>query len=495
MLLDLVRSREYLRDHLSPLDVVPGEPVRPQRPHDLGGDVETSGPHEVRQGATDILDLEIEGVLPASLLSSPQSGVRGVRELCVVLRVGGPDIVCVVVDGETFGRVLRDDDQHPKAGLRPRRRVQEQALVDECGQRREGCLSVFARDRPSRFDRERAAERAEPVEQVPLGLVQEVVAPVDGRTNGLLARRRIAATGRGRVERRSEVVEEHTRGEHASPSGDELDCEREAVDTTADLVRRTDVLLVPHDVGPDRADPLHEESHGVRERGDAVLVLALKPQRLATGREHLQVVGGFEQARDERSRGEQMSRSCRARAEACSSRRRRARPTPDPARATRARPRRRSPPERDPGRETVERDVDRTVGKSRSEPASRLDGEARLADAARAGQGNEAHVARSIIRRSSASSSSRPTNEVVRAGSPDRCSRSSISAAFRMEPLGQEEREIVGHERPELGGVVNMRYECAGLLFDPADELAQAVLASGRRLLDVEEHRLALRRG
>ena len=371
--------------------------------------------------------------------------------------------------------------------------MQEQALVDECGQRREDCLSIFARDRPSRFDRERAAERAEPVEQVPLGLVQEVVAPVDGRTHGLLARRRIAATGRGRVERRSEVVEEHTRGEHARPRGDELDGERQAVDTTADLVRGTDILLVPHDVGPDRADPLHEERHGVRERGDAVLVLALEPQRLATGREHLQVAGGFEQARDERGGREDVLEVVQdeqepAPAETAGEARFRVRPG-------------RGEPDRVGDRRRNELGVDKTVeghvrdavGVPRSESPRRLHGEAGLADPPRAGQRNEAGVARLHHPQERSQLVVPPDERGRSSGKPGSLLEVVDFACVPMEALGQEKREIIGHERPELGGGGEHAVRVAGLLFDSADELAQAVFASGRRLLDVEEHRLALR--
>src|SRR3954451_23846780 len=61
-----------------------------------------------------------------------------------------------------------------------------------------------------------------------------------------------------------------------------------------------------------------------------------------------------------------------------------------------------------------------------------------------------------------------------------------------MEALGQQEREIVGHERSEL--VIGAERAVRGFSLDPSQKDVQRLLALRRGLLEVEEHRLATRK-
>src|SRR6476620_10519215 len=61
-----------------------------------------------------------------------------------------------------------------------------------------------------------------------------------------------------------------------------------------------------------------------------------------------------------------------------------------------------------------------------------------------------------------------------------------------MEPLCQEERQVVAHERTKLLHRRERAVGGASFLLDPTNERDEAILALERRLLDVEEHRLAL---
>ena len=166
----------------------------PHRPNQIRSFLLASRSREVSERTTDVPELEVENVLPASLLASSQSGVCGLRELRVVLRVCDADVVLVRSVAKPLGCVFCDDSKHAEARLRLGRRMHEQALVDECRERGQHCEPSGASDRAGRFDRERAGEHPEALEEVALVFVQQPVAPVDRGAHRLLARRRVSAS-------------------------------------------------------------------------------------------------------------------------------------------------------------------------------------------------------------------------------------------------------------------------------------------------------------
>ena len=63
----------------------------------------------------------------------------------------------------------------------------------------------------------------------------------------------------------------------------------------------------------------------------------------------------------------------------------------------------------------------------------------------------------------------------------------------RVEALGEQKREVVAQELPELLDRGERPVRRAGLLLDATDERTQGLLAVDRGLLDVQQHRLTLR--
>ena len=235
---------------------------------------------------------------------------------------------------------------------------------------------------------------------------------------------------------------------------------------------------------------LHEERRSILERRDAVLVLTLQPQRLTARREHLQMLGGLEQPRDEWSGGKHVLEVVEDEEQ------------PLPAKAACqgillvGPERRQADRVGDGGRhefgvgKTVEGDVRRAVGEARSQLARRLHGEPRLSDAARAGERDEPNIA-------SFDQAQQVLQLVIAPDERGRARRERRSLLrpldARVEALGEQKREVVAHELPELLDRGERPVRRAGLLLDATDERAQALLAVDRRLLDVEQHRLTLR--
>lgn len=157
-------------------------------------------------------------------------------------------------------------------------------------------------------------------------------------------------------------------------------------------------------------------------------MLALQTERLTARREHFQVAGGLEQPRDERSRREEMLEVVEDEEQ------------PPVAQepyetALLVRPERVQPGRvgdrrrHEPGvGDALERRVEHAVGEAWSEPARRLYREPRLAEPPGPVRVTRRTSLRSTRLMSFSSSRSRPTNEVVRAGSPDGSSDTSVSA-------------------------------------------------------------------
>ena len=164
-------------------------------------------------------------------------------------------------------RVLPDRLQQPVPGFAVVLVDDHQGLVDQTAQGRE---HLGLRDRSRRaarahgtggVEREAPLERAETTEHRAVGLVEQVVAPVHRRGEGLLA----AGGASGAAHQQREAVVEPggdlRRGERAQPRGRELECEGDPVQAAA---QRPDGLLVggvEREPGPDAARPIDEQRH------------------------------------------------------------------------------------------------------------------------------------------------------------------------------------------------------------------------------------------
>ncbi len=164
---------------------------------------------------------------------------------------------------------------------------------------------------------EAAGEDAEPAQEHPLVRLEQVVAPLEGRLERLLPRRRRAAAGAEEPETVVEPLGHRSGAERAEPPGGELDRERQTVEPEADAGDVGRVLLVERESRRGRRCALDEQPHrleveeigrrerllriGDRERRHAEHDLAADAERLAARREHRQPRRGAEDRVDERS--------------------------------------------------------------------------------------------------------------------------------------------------------------------------------------------------
>ena len=174
-------------------------------------------------------------------------------------------------------RELPDRLEHPVAvGSHGIGAPTEEALVEEGRQGVELGVADLLRG----LQRTAAAEHREAREQLLLGSVEEVVAPLDRR-----AQRRVplvcVASPLEQVETLTDPLEELSGREQLCPRGGKLERERQAVEPANEFVHRRSVL----DVGTNGVRAFEEERDGVvlHHRREVVLQLAGDPQRFATG--------------------------------------------------------------------------------------------------------------------------------------------------------------------------------------------------------------------
>ncbi|MGH3984160.1 MAG: hypothetical protein ACRDST_16125 [Pseudonocardiaceae bacterium] len=114
----------------------------------------------------------------------------------------------------------------------------DQRLVDQAGQQIEHGIavdSVAATHVLGGLQRPAASERCEPPQQRPLTLAEQLVAPVDGGLQGLLAWHRRAAAAGEQVEPIAQALGDLPGREYPHPRGGQLDGERDAVELLTDL--------------------------------------------------------------------------------------------------------------------------------------------------------------------------------------------------------------------------------------------------------------------
>ena len=129
--------------------------------------------------------------------------------------------------GEQVPAVLAHGGQHREPGPRPAVLLSHEAAVDERAQRLDGVLAAQAVGHPlDRIEAETGAEHPQAEEQVPLGIREQLGAPVDRRPQRALAFGEVARPPTSSGQRVVEPFDERRRRQHAQASGGELESER-----------------------------------------------------------------------------------------------------------------------------------------------------------------------------------------------------------------------------------------------------------------------------
>ncbi len=265
---------------------------------------------EPPDGDAQVLLLGSQALGPFGVAFSGPLGV--VHERAEVLRVSLRDSVAVRARGEAFGGELSNGREHaePWPGVGgddaheavPGERIQqvEHLVLGALGNVRCGG------DRPS-VDEDRQAGQ-----QVPLRVVEEVDAPFDGGAEGALPFGEIDRAGTQRVEHVLEPSEQRIRCEQSRARRGQLDGERQTVEAPADLHNRERVVLGQGEVEADGLGSIDEQLHRGqrselfdrrllrerrhRQRTDRILPLGAEPQhRAARGQDLEPGTAGQEQ--------------------------------------------------------------------------------------------------------------------------------------------------------------------------------------------------------
>ena len=149
-------------------------------------------------------------------------------EALEVGRVTAAEQVALAAFLEACGRVLADRLEHAHPGRTAARAPgDDQAVLDEALERAEDVLDLLvAAHRFRGGDRPPAREDGESREERALGLVEEVVAPVDCRRQRSLAIWEVRNVSADDVQPPREALQERRRIEHAQPGRRQLDRQR-----------------------------------------------------------------------------------------------------------------------------------------------------------------------------------------------------------------------------------------------------------------------------
>ena len=188
------------------------------------------------------------------------------------MALGEREVVAIVVlaHGLDVGRgdealacVGADRLQHPQPGGRAHVLAShEQALRDQGVER----VQSAAGDRLGRLDGRAAGEHREAREAPLLVIAEQLVAPVDGGAQRLLARGCVARAGARRAERGVQAFGDLGRRQQPAAGGGQLDRQRQPVDAPADLRDRGGVAVAELEVGIVRSRALDEQRDRVDGR-------------------------------------------------------------------------------------------------------------------------------------------------------------------------------------------------------------------------------------
>ena len=222
---------------------------------------------EPADGDPEVLLVRPQALGPLGLSFRGPVGVRHQRT--EVLGVPPLDVGEILAVGEALGGELPHGGQH----VEPRPRVNR---VD--GDEAVPCQRVEQIERPvlgevgdvhRGLDRPPVDEDRQRGQHPLLGFVEEPEAPLDGRPQRSLPFGEVDRAGAQRVEASFQPREQRSWLQHPGPSGGQLDGERETVDEPADLRDGDDVVLGQGEAVADRLRPIDEELHG-RQRGQLV---------------------------------------------------------------------------------------------------------------------------------------------------------------------------------------------------------------------------------
>ncbi len=229
-----------------------------------------------------------ESVEPQSLRRAAELGLGLESEPEVVLGMPPPKLLGIRRSSQRVGGELANRLQHPVAPVREA----NEALVHQRLER----VEVGITDVLGRLQRAAAREDGEPGEQPLLLLCQQVVGPLDRRSQRPLALGEIARSAGQQRQAMLEPFEDLRRGEGLDAGGRELERQREVVEATADLGDS----LVGLEVGLHGSRPGKEEADPflVNERRHRVLLLTGYMQRLPARDEEVEVRAGGKQLRN-----------------------------------------------------------------------------------------------------------------------------------------------------------------------------------------------------
>ena len=192
-----------------------------------------------------------------------------------------------------------------------------------------GILSWIA-DRFRALERAGSREHRQAAEQPLLGVGQELVAPVDGVAQRLLADGQVAAAAGEQIETALEARPDLRRREDPDPRRRQLDRQRQAVETGADLGDRRRILRGQRERGLRRPGPAARtapppgsrpaprptaavDRSGRPQRRDVKAMLAVDVQHGAAGHEDASAPPSTRPARPAAAPRAAAARSCRAR--------------------------------------------------------------------------------------------------------------------------------------------------------------------------------------
>ena len=230
-------SREQLVEPAHALGGAAGDPVVADR----GGELEPASPVGRRQALlqdrSDVVDLQLDPLEPLQR-PVPRVGLRFETPRPVVLDV--PLVEEVLLGGvpQLQAGVLAHGFVQPIARDPADVLLHHQRLVH---QRRQHVQRLAGRSLPGRTDRlgivngEPAGEHAQASEEHLLRRRQQVVTPVDGRSERLLTRQRRATSSGQQREPVGQPIEDLLGGEDSGSNRGKLDRQRQAVETAAQL--------------------------------------------------------------------------------------------------------------------------------------------------------------------------------------------------------------------------------------------------------------------
>ncbi len=282
------------------------------------------------QGRVQVALLGVEPGQERDLTVRPQQGLGMLGEFDVAAQVGGGRAVLLAGLGEPLGGVRTDGLQQPvadRAGLPAGGAEQglvEQGLVEQGGEQvldrgrvgRGAVGPVLGADQVRVGEGGAAGEHGEAAQQHAFVLGEQLPAPVDHGAQGAVPVEGRAGAAVEQPEPVVQPVRDLTGGQGAQPGRGQFEGQRQAVELAADPDHRVDGVVVHGEAGAGRGGALREERDGgVRERPlrsvagcghgerrDRPERLAGDAERLAAGGEHGEPGCGGQQALGEAGR-------------------------------------------------------------------------------------------------------------------------------------------------------------------------------------------------